>query len=64
LRNTSLRLLVYDDLESRLGIRIQRMLASELLLRAQASTTLLPGGNWEAMPEALARLLDQLQKIR
>jgi AcrR family transcriptional regulator len=54
---------VYDDIESHLGIRINRMLVSEVLLRAEQSTIVVPAGrSWEGLPEALSRMLEQLYR--
>ena len=54
---------VYDDIESHLGIRINRLLVSEVLLRAEQSTVVVPAGrSWEALPTALSRMLAQLYR--
>src|SRR5271156_6162445 len=56
---------VYDDIESHLGIRINRLLVSEVLVRAEQSTVVVPAGrSWEALPEALARMLEQLYRAK
>jgi AcrR family transcriptional regulator len=50
---------VYDDIELNLGIRINRLMISEVLLRAQESTAVLPAGrSWENLPEALVLMLE------
>ena len=52
---------VYDDIESHLGIRINRLLLSEVLVRAEQSTVVVPAGrSWDALPDALSRMLGQL----
>jgi AcrR family transcriptional regulator len=52
---------VYDDIEAHLGIRINRLLVSEVLLRAEQSTVVVPAGRaWSALPETLSRMLEQL----
>ena len=52
---------VYDDIETHLGIRINRLLVSEVLLRAEQSTVVVPAGrSWSALPEVLSRMLEQL----
>lgn len=49
---------VYDDLERRLGMRLNRLLVSEVLLRGQESTNLIPAGaTWNSLPEALPALM-------
>ncbi len=54
---------VYDDIESHLGIRMNRLLVSEVLLRAEQSTIAVPAGrSWEGLPEALSRMLEQLYR--
>ena len=54
---------VYDDIESHLGIRVNRLLVSEVLLRAEQSTVVVPAGRaWDALPEALSRMLEQLYR--
>jgi AcrR family transcriptional regulator len=56
---------VYDDIETHLGIRINRVLVSEVLLRAEQSTVVVPAGrSWSALPEALSRMLEQLYQVR
>jgi AcrR family transcriptional regulator len=56
---------VYDDVESHLGIRINRLLVSEVLLRAEQSTVVVPAGrSWSALPEALSRMLEQLYRVK
>jgi AcrR family transcriptional regulator len=56
---------VYDDIETHLGIRINRVLVSEVLLRAEQSTVVVPAGrSWSALPEALSRMLEQLYKVK
>jgi AcrR family transcriptional regulator len=56
---------VYDDVESHLGIRINRLLVSEVLLRAEQSTVVVPAGrSWGALPEALSRMLEQLYRVK
>jgi AcrR family transcriptional regulator len=55
---------VYDDIEAHLGIGINRLLVSEVLLRAEQSTVLVPAGRaWSVLPEALLRMLEQLYRI-
>jgi AcrR family transcriptional regulator len=52
---------VYDDIEAHLGIRINRALVSEVLLRAEQSTVVVPAGrSWSTLPEVLSRMLEQL----
>jgi AcrR family transcriptional regulator len=52
---------VYDDFETHLGIPMNRLLVSELLLRAEQSTSVIPAGrSWGALPEALAQMLEDL----
>jgi AcrR family transcriptional regulator len=54
---------VYDDIESHLGIRIDRLLVSEVLVRAEQSTVVVPAGHsWEALPEVLSRMLEELYR--
>jgi AcrR family transcriptional regulator len=54
---------VYDDIEAHLGIRINRLLVSEVLLRAEQSTVVVPASrSWEALPAALSRMLKQLYR--
>jgi AcrR family transcriptional regulator len=56
---------VYDDIELHLGIRINRLLVSEVLLRAEQSTVVVPAGrSWDAWPEALSRMLQQLYRAK
>jgi AcrR family transcriptional regulator len=56
---------VYDDIESHLGIRINRALVSEVLLRAEQSTVVVPAGrSWSALPEVLSRMLEQLYQVK
>jgi AcrR family transcriptional regulator len=56
---------VYDDIEAHLGIRINRVLVSEVLLRAEQSTVVVPAGrSWSALPEALSRMLEQLYQAK
>jgi AcrR family transcriptional regulator len=56
---------VYDDLEAHLGIRINRALVSEVLLRAEQSTVVVPAGrSWSALPEVLSRMLEQLYEVK
>jgi hypothetical protein len=56
---------VYDDLEAHLGIRVNRLLVSEMLLRAEQSTIIVPAGrSWSALPEALSRMLEQLYRVK
>jgi AcrR family transcriptional regulator len=56
---------VYDDIETHLGIRINRALVSEVLLRAEQSTVVVPAGrSWNSLPEALSRMLEQLYQAR
>jgi AcrR family transcriptional regulator len=56
---------VYDDIETHLGIRINRVLVSEVLLRAEQSTVVVPAGrSWSALPEALSRMLEQLYQVK
>lgn len=56
---------VYDDIESHLGIRINRLLVSEVLVRAEQSTVVVPAGrSWEALPEALSRMLEELYRAK
>jgi AcrR family transcriptional regulator len=56
---------VYDDIEAHLGIRVNRMLLSEVLVRAEQSTVVVPSGrSWETLPEALSRMLEQLYRAR
>ena len=55
---------VYDDIERHLGIRINRVLVSEVLLRAEQSTVVVPAGrSWSSLPEALSRMLEQLYQV-
>jgi hypothetical protein len=52
---------VYDDVEAHLGIRVNRLLLSEVLLRAEQSTIIVPADrSWSTLPEALSRMLEQL----
>ena len=56
---------VYDDIEAHLGIRVNRLLVSEMLLRAEQSTIIVPAGRaWSALPEALSRMLEQLYRVK
>jgi AcrR family transcriptional regulator len=56
---------VYDDIEAHLRIRINRLLVSEVLLRAEQSTVVVPAGRtWEALPAALSRMLQQLYRAK
>lgn len=56
---------VYDDIEAHLGIRINRALVSEVLLRAEQSTVVVPAGrSWSALPEVLSRMLEQLYQVK
>jgi AcrR family transcriptional regulator len=56
---------VYDDIETHLGIRINRVLVSEVLLRAEQSTVVVPAGrSWSGLPEALSRMLEQLYQVK
>jgi len=56
---------VYDDIEVHLGIRINRVLVSEVLLRAEQSTVVVPAGrSWTALPEVLSRMLEQLYQVK
>jgi AcrR family transcriptional regulator len=56
---------VYDDIEDHLGIRINRALVSEVLLRAEQSTVVVPAGrSWSALPEVLSRMLEQLYQVK
>ena len=56
---------VYDDIEAHLGIRINRLLISEVLLRAEQSTVVVPAGrSWNTLPEALSRMLEQLYRAK
>jgi len=56
---------VYDDIEAHLGIRINRVLVSEVLLRAEQSTVVVPAGrSWGALPDALSRMLEQLYQVK
>jgi AcrR family transcriptional regulator len=56
---------VYDDIETHLGIRINRLLVSEMLLRAEQSTIIVPAGrSWSMLPEALSRMLEQLYRVK
>jgi AcrR family transcriptional regulator len=56
---------VYDDIETHLGIRINRVLVSEVLLRAEQSTVVVPAGrSWSALPEVLSQMLDQLYQVK
>jgi AcrR family transcriptional regulator len=56
---------VYDDIEAHLGIRINRVLVSEVLLRAEQSTVVVPAGrSWTALPEVLSRMLEQLYQVK
>jgi AcrR family transcriptional regulator len=55
---------LYDDIDTHLGIRINRVLVSEVLLRAEQSTVVVPAGrSWSALPEALSRMLEQLYQV-
>lgn len=46
---------VFDAFERRLGRRLDRNLLSELLLRAQESTSLIPAGDrWNQLPDTMA----------
>jgi AcrR family transcriptional regulator len=52
---------VYDDIETHLGIRINRLLVSEVLLRAEQSTVVVPAGrSWNGLGDTLSRMLEQL----
>jgi AcrR family transcriptional regulator len=56
---------VYDDIEAHLGIRVNRLLVSEVLLRAEQSTIIVPAGrSWSGLTEALSRMLGQLYRIK
>jgi AcrR family transcriptional regulator len=56
---------VYDDIETHLGIRVNRLLVSEMLLRAEQSTIIVPAGrSWSMLPEALSRMLEQLYRVK
>jgi AcrR family transcriptional regulator len=56
---------VYDDIEAHLGIRVNRPLVSEMLLRAEQSTIIVPAGrSWSALSEALSRMLEQLYRVK
>jgi AcrR family transcriptional regulator len=56
---------VYDDIEAHLGIRINRLLISEVLLRAEQSTVVVPAGrSWSTLPDALTRMLEQLYRAK
>jgi hypothetical protein len=56
---------VYDDIEAHLGIRVNRLLVSEMLLRAEQSTIIVPAGRtWSALPEALSGMLEQLYQVK
>jgi AcrR family transcriptional regulator len=56
---------VYDDIETHLGIRVNRLLVSEMLLRAEQSTIIVPAGrSWSGLPEALSRMLEQLYQVK
>jgi len=56
---------VYDDIENHLGIRINRPLVSEVLLRAEQSTVVVPAGrSWSALPEVLAQMLERLYEVK
>jgi AcrR family transcriptional regulator len=56
---------VYDDIEAHLGIPINRLLVSEVLLRAEQSTVVVPAGrSWSALPEVLSRMLEQLYEVK
>jgi AcrR family transcriptional regulator len=56
---------VYDDIEAHLGIAINRSLVSEVLLRAEQSTVVVPAGrSWDALPAALSRMLEQLYRAK
>ena len=56
---------VYDDIETHLGIRVNRLLVSEMLLRAEQSTIIVPAGRtWSALPEALSGMLEQLYQVK
>ena len=56
---------VYDDIEHHLGISINRALVSEVLLRAEQSTVVVPAGrSWSALPEVLSRMLEQLYQVK
>ena len=55
---------VYDDIETHTGLKINRPFVSELLLRGQESTSLIPGGaSWVTLPDALGDMLKQLYRI-
>jgi AcrR family transcriptional regulator len=48
----------FDDFEEKLGIKLDRMLISELLMRAQGSVSLIPGGAvWATLPDVLPKSL-------
>jgi AcrR family transcriptional regulator len=56
---------VYDDIEAHLGIRINRALVSEVMLRAEQSTVVVPAGrSWSTLPEVLSRMLEQLYEAK
>jgi AcrR family transcriptional regulator len=56
---------VYDDIEAHLGIRINRTLVSEVMLRAEQSTVVVPAGrSWSSLPEVLSRMLEQLYEVK
>ena len=56
---------VYDDIEAHLGIRVNRLLLSEVLVRAEQSTVVVPSGrSWETLPDALSRMVGQLYQAR
>jgi AcrR family transcriptional regulator len=56
---------VYDDIEAHLGIPVNRSLVSEVLLRAEQSTVVVPAGrSWDALPAALSRMLEQLYRAK
>ena len=56
---------VYDDVEAHLGIRLNRALVSEVLLRAEQSTVVVPAGrSWSALPEVLSRMLEELYRVK
>ena len=56
---------VYEDIEAHLGIRVNRLLLSEVLVRAEQSTVVVPPGrSWETLPDALSRMLGQLYRAR
>ena len=56
---------VYDDIEAHLGIQVNRLLVSEMLLRAEQSTIIVPAARaWSGLPEALSRMLEQLYRVK